>query len=293
MSVTQYNELAEGRTKTEKAGSTSTPPEHRYGRRFLAKTNLKRETEDSILNAIGIPLGGYHPDFPIARCVGRRVDRVPETLYAWHAVYEYTTNWAEIETSDEPTFFRDVVRWGTRFIELPLVVDAISDLPVINTAKDRFDPPIMAEYGLDVVNVEKNYAEFPAILRTLRNTKNAAEFTLRGQTVLQGEALLKSVEITDELFHNALPYFKASIELILDPLFFHRADVLNDGLNELFGGVDTDKRKILIKGEPAQSPQPLAANGSAIPAADVDTTAIILNWNKYTEQSWLNIGLPV
>lgn len=292
MSITQFSELAEGRTKTEKAGSTSSPPEHRYGRRFLAKSDDRLELEDNVLAAGGIALGDTHPSFPFARCVGRRADRVPETLYAWHAVYEYTTHWSEIETSDDPSFFRDVVKWSTRFIELPLIGDAISGDAVINTAKDGFDPPIMVEYGLDVVTIEKNYATFPSFLRTTRNTRNLAAVTIRGEVIAAGEGLLKSVEISDELFQNALLYFKATLEIVLDPVFKHQANVLNDGLNELFNGNATDKRRILIKGEPVDRPLPLATDGSVIPADHLPASAEVLEFAKYELASWVVLELP-
>ena len=293
MAVTSYHELPEGQTKSEKAGTSSTPPEHRYGRKALAKTDLYLETEDNILNLIGVALGDYHPSYPFARCIGRKADRVPENKYAWYATYEYTSNWSEIETSDDATIFREKVSWGTRFVQLPLLTDIVTGDAVLNTAKDGFDPPIMYEVALDTIGVEKNYATFPTHLRTLRGTKNDADITIRGQSIPQGEALLKSYNITDELFHNALPYFKVNLEIVLDPLFSHNVDVLNDGLNELFAGDDTDKRKILIKGEPTERPLPLAADGSKIDAADLPANALILSWNSHLEASWAAIGLPI
>jgi hypothetical protein len=293
MAVTQFSELGEGRTKTDKAGSgPGDPPEFRYGRQFLAKTNLKLETEDSVLAAGGIFLGSYHPIYPIARCIGRKASRVPETLYAWHCTYEYTTKWAEIETAEDPVFIRDKVSWSTRFIELPLVVDAETGDAVLNTARDAFDPPVMVEYGLDVVTIEKNYEQFPGFLRDLRNTRNDAEVTIRGQTVVKGEGVIKSTSITDELFHNAQLYFKATLEIILDPLFYNRACLLNDGLNEFYAGDENDKRRILIKGSATERPLPLDVDGAVIDSVDLPSAAVILNFDKFAAASWSSIGIP-
>lgn len=293
MAVTSSHELPEGQTKSEKAGNSSTPPEFRYGRKILSKTNLYLETEDNILNSVGIALGDFHPRYSSARCIGRKSSRVPENKFAWYSTYEYSSNWSEIETSEDVTVFREKVRWGTRYIQLPLIKDAITNKAVMNKANDGFDPPIMFELPLDVISVEKNYGDFPTHLRTLRGTKNDADITIRGQAILEGEAYFKSYEITDELFHNSLPYFKATIELILDPLQLHNAEVLNDGLNELFGGDPDDKRKIMIKGEPTERPLPLADDGSVIPSGDLPDDAIVLTWNKYTLASWVDIGLPI
>mgnify|MGYP000389167234 CR=1 FL=1 len=283
--------LSRGRKRKEKA----LPFVKTYHRKFVVKSTILTETETVILGAAGIPaMADSHPDDSFAICVGRQAVQNPKDHLLWMVTCDYSTDWTPPESETDPTNFRDKVTIGTTFYELPFYEDAITGEGIMNTAGDPFDPPLMREVAVTTFRIVKNVGSIPSWLLSMRNTINDADITIRGVSIAKNLARLRAVEISDELYKNAILYYQVDLEIEVDELG-HGAYVLNDGLNELYdgyGGTPGDKRPIMDTGEMIQTPAPLALDGSRIPVTDLPDSAIILQFQRYPEADFSVLNLP-
>ena len=152
----------------------------------------------------------------------------------------------------------------------------------------------MREVAVTTFRIVKNVGSIPSWLLSMRNTINDADITIRGVSIAKNLARLRAVEISDELYKNAILYYQVDLEIEVDELG-HGAYVLNDGLNELYdgyGGTPGDKRPIMDTGEMIQTPAPLALDGSRIPVTDLPDSAIILQFQRYPEADFSVLNLP-
>lgn len=289
MAVIKLAEVPNGRTRAEVLNSD--PPEIRYGRRFIAVTDDKTDHEPDILTHGSCPQPfDAHPDDPFAKLINRKAELIPDTLHGWYIVAEYSTNWREPETEDDPSMFRDRVTIGTSHVQQPLYFDAETGDAILNTAGDPFDPPLMVDYALTTFQIEKNVLTKPAWLLSLRNTVNDAAITIRGVNIGIKEARLTDVTITDKLYHNLIPYFTVGLSIEADART-QLARVLNDGLFEINASTGK-KQRIRFAGDEVAHPVPLDSNGASIDPDDLPSAAVALNWNRYPSATWSDLNLP-
>lgn len=289
MAVLTIDEVAEGRY----AQSKSRPFGMEYGRRYIVKCNTQIETEANVI-AAGPSLGDLHPDDSFAVCIQQKPTQIKNLPTHYWLNVKYSTLWDQIETEDDPADWRDKVRVGTVYHERPLVNDAISGDAVLNTAGDPFDPPLMHEVALTSISVTKTYSSRPTWLFSHRNTRNDAAITIGGTSIGLGEGRIRDVTIDDEKHSNSFPYYQATIEVEVDDIDTHQANVLNDGMNQLVEESPGNwiKRPCMVREEPAQSPQPLDALGRQIDATTLPATAVVLQWQRYPLSDWTVISFP-
>lgn len=288
MAILSIDEVAEGRWSQSK----SRPFGMEYGRRFIVRSDTQLETEANVI-AAGPSLGTAHPDDSFAVCIQQKPTQIKKLPDHYWLNVKYSTLWDQIETEDDPADWRDKVRVGTVYHERPLVVDAITGDAVLNKAGDPFDPPIMYEVALTSISVQRHYSSRPTWLFSHRNTRNDAALTIGGTSIALGQGRIRDLTISDEKHSNAFPYFTADIEIEVDDIDTHQAQVLNDGMNQLvLEGATYKKRPCMVREEPAQSPQPLDALGRQIDPTTLPGAAVVLQWHRYPLSSWGVIGFP-
>ena len=289
MAIVKFAEVPNGRTK--KSILNSDPPEFRYTRRFLVVTDDPADHEPQIIAHGSCPDPfDAHPDDPFAKLINRKIELIAGTRHGWYVVAEYSTNWTEPETETDPTLFRDRVTIGTSHVQQPLYHDAETDEAILNAAGDPFDPPLLVDYALTTFQIEKNVLTIPSWLLSLRNTVNDAAITIRGVSIDAGAARLKDVTVTDQLYHNALPYFQVNLAIEADARG-QTANLLNDGLFEINASTG-EKQRIRFAGDEVAHPVPLDADGAKIAPEDLPNAAVFLEFNRYPLASWSGLNLP-
>lgn len=289
MAVDRHIETTQERGSTEKAA----PFNKERRRSFIVHTN-SIDTEDTIAAHASTPdLGDSHPDDAFAICVGRQIKQVDDSNYDWIISCRYATDWENVESETDPNNFRQVVTWGTQFVQTVLTKDVVTDEAIVNTAGDPFDPPLMTDRPLTTCNITTNANAIPTWLFSLRNKVNDAALTIRGVTVPKKTALIRGLTISDERYKNGTLYYRIEIELLIDEQG-HDVKVLNDGLHELDTlRSGTEKRThIMFDGEPISQPVPLDADGKRIDSDDLPMNAIILNFAQYAEADFSVLNLP-
>lgn len=265
----------------------------RYTMQFMVMADHNNEPEDNVKAAV-MTLGNTHPQDPRAVCIDIRADQVDDLPTHWYVRCEFSSVWDQVETASSPENFRPVAVETTRKIELPLVKDAVSGNPVINTAGDPYDPPLVAQYGVAHWEVRVNFLGRPNWLSALRTTCNNAPIAIYGNVIAIGDALMDEVEIGDQKHASGVAYWPATMQIDVDPVFHHRQIRLNDGMNQLISESGTvEKRKCQIQKEDAQSPQPLDASGRQIDPATLPGAAYYTSWNQAPLADWSLITFPV
>ena len=292
MSVVKFSEKHEERRTIQTADSD--PPETKKFRGFLVVTDDKTDDETVVLldaDARGFVPGAVHPTDSRCLLLRRRCLPLSESPTAWRVLFEYSSNYRELEDTDDPVSFRTNCEQGSREIMVPHVLDAVTGQPLLNAAGDPPDPPLMMEISVPTLIVTKNFGSRPLFLEAFRNTVNNAALTVVGKTYPANTFRLRKHRVGDELLHNLFPYYKLTAEFEVDPAGFNSV-WLNDGRNELVNGNPIFKQPICIAGEPVERPVPLYANGAVIPATALPGAANTRSASRYTPADYSALGLP-
>lgn len=294
MAVDKFSEKHELRRTVQVANTV--PPETKKYRGFLVTTDDKADGEEVVLTEAdtrGFTPGAPHDKDVRARLVKRSALPFTDEMApkAWRLILEYTTNYRDLEDSDDPLSFRTDVTQGSREFMVPHVVDAVTGQPLLNAAGDPPDPPLMMEISVPTLTVKKNFGARPLLIEAFRNTVNNAAITVVGKTYPANTFRLKRHEVGDELLHNLFPYYTLTAEFEVDPAGFNSV-WLNDGLNELVLGNPALKQPICLGGEPVERPVPLYANGAVIPATALPGAANLRSAARYTPADYSALGLP-
>lgn len=293
MAIVAFRELNEGRKLNERIEDRIVVKD--YERKFLVLSDDKTDTPQTVRDYGGAPtFGTAHPDNPLARVVRPVITPAlgEDAPKAWHARYVYSTKWPEVESDDNPLNHPARWSWTTREVQVPLTRDAVTGDMISNTAGDPPDPPQTTRRGFRVLTVRKNVAGVPSWLLNSSFCTNDAAFTLVGESIDAKQALITIVDQGELNRLNGYAFYPLTIQVEI-AREDHLLRLLNDGFNQLEGGDASDKRPILINGEPTQIPVPLAADGSQIPAASLPGAALFREWNEFPAISFTPIGLPV
>lgn len=182
---------------------------------------------------------------------------LPENPLDEPAVYEY-------ESVDE---------------RVPLLEDKDSNAPVLNTAGDPFDSPVMEERAITQITYRKNMPLFNAMAwRSLVKTVNEDPIKILpdDETFQSGTVWLKSYKASIKQYRNGVEFFT------ITATFWYRADgwstrVFNLGYRQMVG---TNKVQITdYNGNPVNSPRMLDALGRVL----IDGEYVLEIHDKKTE----------
>lgn len=275
MAVLSYRELS-GRTF-----------QHRFGEAPTAEIRYALTLDDpstdhqSMLNAVGIFHGAYHPEYTYLRCIeGSVTENDPDP---WHATisYRYAVPQAggggNKDFEPNPLARPDVWSFTTGGAQVPALTyyhgNDNSDIrPLINSANDYFEG-LLADEAEVRASISGNRPTFPlATAAAVTNAINSAPY-LGGAAYSWKCSGISAQQATEVVNDIELNYWQVSVELIYRqsgwPLLL--PDI---GWHYLTGG-DPAKAIVYVRDDapnsptkgydiPASSPQPLDTDGSLL-----------------------------
>jgi hypothetical protein len=174
------------------------------------------------------------------------------------------------------------------------------DTQIVNTAGDPFDPPLMQDINLVVIELEKNISTsaFVAVQDELiDDTVNEAVITVAGRSIPKWGARL-AIEgtrayYTDPTTGNRFQYYRARYSVTIHPLTWVRF-VLNTGLR----GYTEESEGVLVRAKEAgyadkrsDAAVKLDMDGYFLAETGPDT-GVWVALLSYEPKDWSSAGLP-
>lgn len=259
------------------------------------------------LAAVGLVQGQPMPGDSGAKCMSvkakpTRSPRATGTVWVWTADATFSSRLGKSDPSNQknPTLRPPKIRVYTNKFEVVAARDVDTGLPVQNSAGAPFVR--MRKRGRAAFKISKAFAtiNWPKLgdweSNGLLYTRNLAEWTpggpytavLGAQTAAVGTAWI--VDLSAELaFDQGSPYVQVDAEIWYDVLEF-RDFVLNQGFWYL--DADQRRRRFLVDGQHVNTPQFLAADGTALPVTVPPTPPIELPFQYYQKADWSVLPLP-
>lgn len=274
--------IAVSQTWTGRGGENAAPGSSRRTRTFLAKTNSKTDTEESVLNSglVPVPYVSTLAENPFFLCVSTRAQQKSETPYAWDIEAEYSIEIDEDEKQKQqypnPLTRPPVISWDSQQYEKPVDKD-INDEAVMNSANDPYDPPLMMDDARWVISIATNAGVVPAFVLTLNNRVNNAAVTVDGIAFAAKTLKVQGLRIGPVKEENGILFREVSYQLHFRSETWN-AKPLDAGFSELVSG---DRREILLDdGTKPSVPWPLDGSGAKL-AAPTPSTAVYRDFEIY------------
>lgn len=212
MSIVSVDEIG-GRSK-----DFSEDMSRKYVKRFRVVSDVMNESESVIEGAAGLPaLFDPHPTDAGSLLISFTLDQDEEEPFFWTVECRYSpltfgsSGGSNIARSDpaqrteDPLARPAVITLDSDPYEKPAVRD-IDGLPIVNSANDRFDPPLMKQASRPTFTISKNVASVDYLAwRTAHNTINSA--TYLGFTA--GTLMLVKLSYRSQ-FENDLYFFECT-----------------------------------------------------------------------------------
>ena len=297
MSVASYRELT-GRSFTHRFGDAPTAQ-----RRFGVTLTTPAESNQAILNAIGIFHGAFHPEYPFLRCTEGSVKENTPTPYHAEVVYRYEVpQVGNVDFEPNPLARPDVWSFSTTTRQVPALTyydgDGNGDEKALtNTAGDYFEGLQIESSEMRAV-ISGNRPTFPVgLANSVTNTINNAAFLNAQQYTwkCQGIGAQQRVEVVNDI---EVRYWEVSVELLYRPESWV-LKLPNVGFNYLPGGT-SPKSPVAVTDDnslsetygqevPSQTPQPLEPDGDIRSSGEPD----ILERRPYKSQDFASFfGAP-
>lgn len=282
---------------------------HRFGeapivtRRYGVTLDNPATANQLILNAIGIPHGAPHPEYPFLLCIEGSVKEATPTPY--HAEVTYRYELPQVGTAEwEPNPLARPPQWS--FSLTTTTVPALTyyhgddnddERSLVNTAGDYFEG-LTIESSETRATIVRNLPSFPVQLANeATNTINNAEY-LDGPKYswkCQGIGATQRSEMVNDIEVN---FWEVTVELLYRPQTWVMK-LPNIGYNYLPGGTIPKAPVYVTDAAPAsetngqdvasQSPLPLEENGDIRTSGEPD----ILDRRPYKSANFaLLFGLP-
>ena len=274
MAIVDYGELPQRTGKTDSSFKRS------YTRVFEVLSDDFADGPITVAAAVGLGLGNTYQsgnDVDLGAFVqdieAREVERGQE-IGLWNVTVQYggvdPTQGGE-NADGNPLNKPIEVRWGSERYERVVDEDINGD-PIVNSAGDPFDPPLVIDDSRPVLQITRNEATFDAGLA------DAYKDTINSEPWRGNDAKTwKVAEITGKReFHAEFGYY-----YVVDYEFHFRPEtwtkrVLNQGMRAKSGS--TRKAIATSDGTPISTPVPLDAAGAALAP---DGTPIWLEFEVY------------
>lgn len=279
------------------AGSTNTRREREYTRHFDVVSDIPNESQALVESAPTLPrlwnpyvtpLGAVDMG-SVAESI--KVVQDPQDPFLWRVEIRYTNNPGrpDINQQENPLLRPAEVSWSTSKITLPMEKDA-DGTPIVNTAGERFDPPLEREERFMILNVKLNQANFIAAnLLLYEGRTNRLPFMgfPRGMVLLEKVASSKAFE--NNIFFWPTMYefwIKMIVHAGMQAVDVWANTVLNRGFFQKVDG----KLKIITDalGKPMATPSLLALDGTKLP---VGGAPVFLVFYKHMEADFNELAL--
>lgn len=309
MAVLRVQEIAEGRT-----GALDAHFERKYTRTFQAITNNPLDDARVIFAAtdLGLPylyLSAFPTD-PYAICQAIRPTQPDrDDPYLWHVAVDYATRALDPskEASDSgggnpntanesPILKPPKVRWGKWSEERPFVKTAdIPPLPVVNSAKQLFDPPAKTMIHGLTLHVTLNKATFDrSQTSTFVDSVNADIF----QNFNPGRVHCQDITADNDYARNVQFWIvsytfriKYPDSTLVPPALPWDLELRDCGsMKRTNNGNNYVTEKIVDRAGRDKGVVPL--DGAGQPAAD-GAPAKYLWFKQYRDQAFAELGIPV
>jgi hypothetical protein len=192
----------------------------------------------------------------------------------WIVTAEYGPFNVLEQAPEAPLDRRAILTFSSTPYQIPALRDQ-DDNPVVNSAGDPFDPPVMIDRNRLFMRIIKNQATYnPVLANDCHNTINNAEwFGMPAKTWM-----CLSIAPEPQQDPNGLRYWAVTYDFALNRDEW-TVDVLDQGMNEI--NASNNKVKVLDKnGSPVSSPWPLNADGTKKVVGD---TAEFIVFSMYQE----------
>lgn len=190
-----------------------------------------------------------------------------------------------------PFNIKPSVQWGSETEDVARTHDRDGE-PILNTAGDPFDPPILVPVSNPVATIQRNLTSYDGSwVGSYKDHVNKSPWMgYPPNTVLCRDITGESVHDTDWGW-----YWRVTYQFAFRPIWVKggkviqpgwSAQVLNAGMRQLKDG---ELEQILVQGVPASSPVPLKEDGSE---AKPDDDPHYLTFDVYPEAEFDDLDLP-
>jgi hypothetical protein len=260
---------------------------------WLVKTDDMNTGAPEILADARCPvLNAVHPVDP--RAVARDVDVKERGVgrFHWILTVEYSSEVNGQTPNANPLMDPAKITKTTYKIQRPawMTDDGAGGYKMfLNSAGEAYVPPIMAEVEFWTWSISKNLPFEPPWVDSLRNAVNSDPWTIRGRTYQPGQAKVDSIELTETLSRNDIPYVTLSIKVQTADAF--KIPVPDMGYNELdFEDPDNPSSDLVLtpvtNSDGTRRQTPALLNGSGVALATPTPANVRINyldWEpKYT-----------
>jgi hypothetical protein len=255
----------------------------RKGVRTASDTYKLEVTEGETLYQIGadssVPqIGTLYSNDPSSWCVSVEV-----SLSDGKNGYEVTCSYSsEFEVSDNPLNEPARISWTGENFQQVAVVD-IDDNPILNSAGDPYDPPLMKDFSRPVATIRKNISSAPAWILTSHDAINSDEFVIDGLTCEIGKAKLKRADISEWQYRNGIGYRELNLVIHFSKDGWTRK-VLDAGFRRKYN--DTERELITLTAEDGAQqypPGPVPLDGSGVELTDPTPSTCVYNSHELDE----------
>lgn len=236
------------------------------------------------IRATGLPrMGNAHADDPNAFLIKRDViETANRALWVVNCEYEYQA----FVHHDNPVDDDDLISITTR--KLTMVVEKdVDGKAIVNSAKDKFDPPVEQPISKITLTIQCNQASISlSTIESYTNSVNKYDITICGMSVDSKCGYLDSISATwNPDNEHGYSWWTVTYKINIDTESFDR-EILDQGLYYLDGGT---KKRIKVGGKDAEEPQRLDGSGGVL--ADSDPSEF-LPFSTYKQKNWDNLNLP-
>lgn len=258
-----------------------------YSRTYKVVTDGPATTSTTVKNA-AVPFGAAHPEDATAYCYkrdARIVNNCERPI--WEVACEWTSDPAK-HGAVSPLYPYTPAKingaWDTK--EIPVNKD-LDGLPIVNTAKELFNPPHTEPIGIPTrtinVNLTSDYYSDSWDEQFFNAVNDSTYYSKPAGTVI-----VKSIAFTDEVYTdddgNETPYRAYSIEVAYNKDGW-QPRLLSMGYRDINGNHIREPAPSL---RPVGSPVPLDAAGMGLFGDDVDD-AHVLDYTTKEEVSFADI----
>jgi hypothetical protein len=193
------------------------------------------------------------------------------------------------EVAERASYYRVASKDETPGGDYPITV---GDVPILNSAKDKFDPPVEIEKTHARIIIQKNYKEsefLPAYKYDYENSVNEEKLKVAGMNIAARCAKMIAIECQISRLGNVdkTPYWLVKYTIEVNNDNFDKK-LLDAGFNYIDASDDDKKKQFLIDGQRASDPQPLNGTGDE---GDI-TDPKYLHYGVYPLKKWKVFALP-